>query len=64
MKYCPVSALDCPYYDANEDCCLLDNPEEDCDDYACYNDDIDDDVDESNYDPYSGCDVFENDDMF
>ena len=34
MKYCPVSALDCPYYDANEDCCLLDNPEEDCDDYA------------------------------
>lgn len=61
MKHCPIAAIDCPYYDENEDFCLLDNPEEDCDDYAFYNDD---DVDESNYDPYSGCDVFEIDEMF
>lgn len=27
-------------------------------------DDFDDDVDESNYDPFSGCDIFENDEMF
>ena len=26
--------------------------------------DIPDDVDETNYDPYSGCDVYEADDMF
>lgn len=26
-----------------------------------WDDDIDDDVDESNYDPYSGCDVYETD---
>lgn len=26
-----------------------------------WEDDIDDDVDESNYDPYSGCDVYETD---
>jgi len=26
--------------------------------------DIPDDVDESNYDPYSGCDIYEADDMF
>lgn len=31
--------------------------EEECDDF-------DDDVDESNYDPFSGCDIFESDEMF
>lgn len=59
MKHCPVAAIDCPYYDENEDFCLLDHPEEDCDDYAYYNDDIDDNVDESNYDPYIGGDSYE-----
>ena len=27
-------------------------------------DDFDDDVDESNYDPFSGCDIFDIDEMF
>lgn len=39
---------------------LPQDEDEDEDEY----DDFDDDVDESNYDPYSGCDIFEIDEMF
>ena len=64
MKQYPARDFDCPYYDDDEGYCLLNNPEEECDDYAYYSADFEDDVDESNYDPYAGCDVFEIDDMF
>ena len=56
--YCPVNGWDCPYWQKDGSCCL-ENVEEECDDFAAFWDGWDDDVDESNYDPYSGCDVYE-----
>ena len=67
--YCPVNGWDCPYF--GDGICHIADPMEDCDDFSVfwdswdeydnYDEDIPDDVDESNYDPYLGCDFFESD---
>ncbi len=60
--YCPSNDFDCPYY--GEGLCHIAEPEEECDEFYFEEDDDEedyDDVDESNYDPYMGCDFFESD---
>ena len=55
-------------YDEADDLTLQDNPEDDFDygewDVAAENDCWEPDVDESNYDPYMGCDFYEVGDMW
>ena len=36
-EYCPIGAIDCSYYDEEQDgvCCLA-SPMEECDDYYAY----------------------------
>ena len=61
--YCPVNGWDCPYW-RKDGSCVCENVETECDDYASFWGFWEDEVDESNYDPYSGCDVFETVDCF
>ena len=52
---CPANDYTCPYIDSDGDC-HNDDAEQSCDEYMYY---PSDDVDESNYDPYAGCDIYD-----
>lgn len=60
--YCPVNGWDCPYWKKGGEC-TLENVADECSDYADFWSGWDDDVDESNYNPFTGQDEYETEDI-
>lgn len=66
--YCPVNGWDCPFWRKDGSCHMMEDegwhPKDECDDYYAFWGDNDgedwpDDVDETNYNPFMGCDDWE-----